>query len=382
VSHSSRARYRRTVTDAAPLDGVHVLDCSRVLAGPFATWLLAGLGADVTKVEPPDGDETRGWGPPWWGDPDDRISAYWASVNAGKRLVTVDLKTDAGRAQLDRLAAGSDVLVHNYTPSTARRLGLDAASLHERHPQLVVAVVGGYPSGSPHADRPAYDLLMQAVCGLMAITGAPDGPPTKVGVAVLDLIAGVEVALGAVAALLGRSRDAASPETLRHRDGSARRRVEVSLVEAGVTSLVNVLGNYLASGREPTRHGNAHANIVPYQAFEAADGYLAIAVGNDRQFAALVRVLGLGDDPRLLARFTTNPDRVAGRDALIPILEEAVRRRRRDELVAALTEADVPAGPVNSVGEAVEMLRSLTGASWTVRSDGIEVVPSPIRIGT
>jgi crotonobetainyl-CoA:carnitine CoA-transferase CaiB-like acyl-CoA transferase len=367
------------VTDAAPLAGIRVLDCSRVLAGPFATWLLAGLGADVTKVEPPGGDETRAWGPPWWGDPSERISAYWASVNAGKRVVSLDLRTDAGLAELDRLAADSHLLVHNYTPSTARRLGLDARSLHERHPELVVAMVSGYPAGSPHPDRPAYDLLVQATCGLMATTGAPDGPPTKVGVAVLDVIAGVEVALGAVAALLARERQRAGAVSEAAR---ALGSVEVSLAEAGVTSLVNVLGNYLASGREPERHGNAHPNIVPYQVFEAADGYLAIAVGNDRQFSALVDVLGLADDPRLRGRFATNPDRVGGRDELIPILEAAVRGRGREELVAALTDADVPAGPVNSVGEAVAMLRSLSGGTWTVWTDGMEVAPSPIRIGT
>lgn len=356
-----------------------MLDCSRVLAGPFATWLLAGLGAEVTKVEPPGGDETRGWGPPWWGDPADRVSAYWASVNAGKRVVSLDLRSGAGRAQLDRLAAESDLLVHNYTPAAARRLGLDTASLHERHPDLVVAVVSGYPTGSPSADRPAYDLLMQAVCGLMAITGPAEGPPSKVGVAVLDLLAGVEVALGALAALLGRSR-----LTTRSGGPSARppRSVAVSLMEAGVTSLVNVLGNYLASGHEPARHGNAHPSIVPYQVFDAADGYLVIAVGNDSQFAALLGVLGLGDDPRLVGRFATNPERVAGREELIRILEETVARRGRDELAAALADADVPAGPLNSVGEAVALMRALSGGRWTVRGDGIEVAPSPIRIGS
>ena len=371
------------MTDAAPLAGIRVLDCSRVLAGPFATWLLAGLGAEVTKVEPPGGDETRGWGPPWWGDPADRVSAYWASVNAGKRVLSLDLRTDVGRAELDRLAADSDVLIHNYTPSTARRLGLDTASLHQRHPELVVAVVSGYPADSPHADRPAYDLLMQATCGLIAITGAPDGPPIKVGVAVLDVIAGVEVALGAVAALLGRSRRAGAGDAdgAGGTGGPGLRSVEVSLAAAGVTSLVNVLGNFLASGREPARHGNAHPNIVPYQVFEAGDGYVAIAVGNDHQFAALLGVLGLGDDSRLRGRFATNPERVAGRQELIPILEAAIGGRGRDELVVALTDADVPAGPVNSVGEAVAMMRSLSGGSWTIRRDGIETAPGPIRIG-
>ena len=229
-----------------------MIDASRVLAGPFATMLLADLGADVVKVEPPEGDETRAWGPPWWGDPADRRSAYFASVNRNKRSVVLDLRTDAGRADLDRLLADADLLVHNYRPRTAARLGLEADALRVRHPSLVVATVGGFPGAD--ADRPAYDLLAQAVSGLMSVTGDPDGPPTKVGVALLDLIAGLECAVGALAALVGR--------------GSVGT-VEVSLVETGVTSLINVLGNHLATGEVPMRHGNAHPNIAPYEAFEA-----------------------------------------------------------------------------------------------------------------
>ena len=191
--------------------GIRVIDASRVLAGPFATMLLADLGADVIKVEPPSGDETRNWGPPWWGDPADRRSAYFASVNRNKRSVVLDLQTDDGRATLDRLLATADLLVHNYRPSTAARLGLEPDALRARHPALVVASVGGFPGAD--ADRPAYDLLAQAVSGLMSVTGEPDGPPMKVGVALLDLIAGLECAVGALAALVGRGR--------RHRSRSA-----------------------------------------------------------------------------------------------------------------------------------------------------------------
>jgi crotonobetainyl-CoA:carnitine CoA-transferase CaiB-like acyl-CoA transferase len=347
------------VTDAPPrlpLDGIRVIDVSRVLAGPFATMLLADLGADVVKIEPPDGDETRTWGPPWWGDPADRRSAYFASVNRNKRSVVLDLRTAEGQARLHRLLAGADLLVHNYRPATAARLGLETDALRARHPRLVVAHVGGFPA--PDADRPAYDLLAQAVSGLMSVTGTPDGPPLKVGVALLDLIAGLECAVGALAALLGRGRV---------------REVEVGLVEAGVTSLANVLANHLATGEQPPRHGNAHPNIVPYQAFAARDGDLVIAVGNDAQFARLLNVLGLVDAD---ARFATNPRRLAARDELITRLTDAIAERGRHELLAALEAADVPAGPVNTVGEAVTAM----GAGWVHQVDGIRLAPDPIRV--
>ena len=343
-----------------PLEGIRVIDASRVLAGPFATMLLADLGADVIKVEPPDGDETRAWGPPWWGDPSERRSAYFASVNRNKRSVVLDLQTDDGRATLDRLLVTADLLVHNYRPATAARLGLEPDRLAARFPRLVVASVGGFPGAD--AERPAYDLLAQAVSGLMSVTGAPDGPPAKVGVALLDLLAGLECAVGALAALVGRGL------------GGSARRIEVSLVEAGVTSLINVLGNHLASGEEPRRHGNAHPNIAPYELFAARDAELVIAVGNDAQFGRLLGVLGLEDSG---GRYATNPARVAARPELVAWLVQRTALRDRDELVEALQAADVPAGPVNSVSEAVAAM----GPGWTRSLDGIQLVPSPIRVG-
>ena len=344
-----------TVSDL-PLVAIRVIDVSRVLAGPFATMLLADLGADVIKVEPPGGDETREWGPPWWGDPADRRSAYFASVNRNKRSIVLDLRTDEGRAQLDRLLEGADLLVHNYRPSTAARLGLEADEVAARHPRLVVATVGGFPGTD--AERPAYDLLAQAVSGLMSITGEPDGRPMKVGVALLDLIAGLECAVGALAALVGRGRTS---------------RVQVNLVEAGVTSLINVLGNFLASGDEPGRPGNAHPNIAPYESFAARDGHLVIAVGNDAQFGRLLRVLGLEDFD---GRYATNPMRLERQSELSTWISEAIRGRARAELLAALADADVPAGPVNTVSEAVAMM----GAGWASSLDGMTLVPSPIRV--
>ncbi|MGH2427880.1 MAG: CaiB/BaiF CoA transferase family protein [Candidatus Limnocylindria bacterium] len=354
------------MTDAPnlPLAGVRVLDCSRVLAGPFATMLLADLGADVIKIEPPDGDESRAWGPPWWGDPADRRSAYFAAVNRNKRSVVVDLRTDDGRAVLDGLAASADLLVHNYRPGTAERLGLGTDALAARHPRLIVASVGGFPGAD--AERPAYDLLAQAVSGLMAVTGEPDRPPVKVGVAVLDLIAGLECAVGALAVLAGRGRRSAAVAS-----------VEVSLVEAGVTSLINVLGNHLASGVEPGRHGSAHPNIAPYQAFAARDGELVIAVGNDAQFTRLLGVLGLEDPGGLYAG---NSGRLARREELVAWLRDAVALRDRDELVAALAAADVPAGPVNSVGEALAAMEAAHPDGWVEEGDGLRTAPTPIRV--
>lgn len=339
-----------------PLDGIRVLDCSRVLAGPFATMLLADLGADVIKLEPPGGDESRNWGPPFW---DEGRSAYYASVNRNKRSIVVDLRADAGRAVLDRLAAQSDLLVHNLRPSAAERLGLGAKRLRERHPRLVVVVVGGFPGAE--AERPAYDVLAQAVSGLMSVTGEPDGAPMKVGVALLDLLVGLELAVGALAALVGR--------------GSVGQ-VDVSLVEAGVTSLVNVLGNVLATGDEPVRLGNAHPNIVPYQPFAARDGWVVVAVGNDVQFRSLLAVLGLPLD----SRFATNADRVARREELVALLTPTIAERGRDELVAALSEVDVPAGPVNSVVDALTSMRVAHDGAWDEEVDGMALAPSPLRL--
>jgi crotonobetainyl-CoA:carnitine CoA-transferase CaiB-like acyl-CoA transferase len=324
--------------------------------------LLADLGADVIKLEPPGGDETRGWGPPWWGEAEERRSAYFASVNRNKRSVVVDLKTQGARAVLDRLAGRADLLVHNARPSSASELGLEADRLAAQHPHLVVASIGGFPGDGPAAERPAYDLLAQAVSGLMAVTGEPDGEPMKVGVALLDLLAGLELAVGALAALLGR----------RTATGS---RVAVRLVESAVNGLVNVLANQLAGGEEPRRWGNAHPNIVPYQVFEARDGHLAVAVGNDAQFARLLDVLDLAPD----SRYATNPGRVAFRGELIPWLAASIQRRGRDELAQALAAADIPAGPVNSVSEALAAMEAAHGA-WVEEVDGIRLAPNPLRL--
>jgi len=350
---------------ALPLAGIRVLDCSRVYAGPIASMLLGDLGAEIWKVEPPNGDETRGWGPPFWGDPADRRSAYFASVNRNKRSIVINLATDAGRSVLDRLAAHCDLLLHNYQPSVAAKLGLDDDHLRTAHPHLVVATIGGFPGGGDAAERPAYDLVAQAISGLMSVTGEPDGEPMKVGVALLDLTAGLQVAIGALAGLLARERGRADPT-----------HASVSLIEAGVASLTNVLGHHLATGDEPRRWGTGHPDIVPYQVFAARDGHLVVAVGNDLQFERLLTVLGIEATPR----FATSPDRVTGRDELVRLLAARIAERPRDELVIALTAADVPAGPVNMVSEALAAMEAAHDGGWTQTMEGMRLAPDPIRI--
>jgi crotonobetainyl-CoA:carnitine CoA-transferase CaiB-like acyl-CoA transferase len=349
---------------ASPLAGIRVLDCSRVYAGPIASMLLGDLGAEIWKVEPPNGDESRGWGPAYWGDAADRRSAYFASVNRNKRSLVVNLKTDAGRDVLDRLAARCDILLHNYQPSVASDLGLDARRLRAAHPHLVVATIGGFP-GPDDGERPAYDLVAQAFSGLMSVTGDPYGGPMKVGVALLDLTAGLQAAIGALAGLLARERG--RPDGLH---------ASVSLIESGVASLTNVLGHHLATGEEPRRWGTGHPDIVPYQVFAARDGHLVVAVGNDAQFARLLSVLDLDPD----RRFASNDDRLAGRDELVALLAVQIGEWGRDELVAALTAADVPAGPVNSVSEALAAMEAAHDGEWTQVADGVRLPPASIRI--
>ena len=346
-----------------PLEGIRVLDCSRVYAGPIASMLLGDLGADIWKLEPPNGDETRGWGPSW-GDPVHRRSAYFASVNRNKRSLVVNLKTDAGRALLDRLAARCDILLHNYQPSVAAHLGLDADRLRSVHPHLVLATIGGFPGDGEVGERPAYDLVAQAFSGLMSITGEPFGGPMKVGVALLDLTAGLQAAIGALAGLIARER------------GRPGLGASVSLIESGVASLTNVLGHHLATGEEPRRWGTRHPDIVPYQVFAARDGHVVVAVGNDAQFERLLAVLGLEPD----SRFADNEGRLAGRDELVPLLAVRIGEWARDDLVAALIQADVPAGPVNSVSEALAAMEAAHDGAWVQEAAGMRLAPSPIRV--
>ena len=331
---------------AGPLTGIRVVDTSTVLAGPYATMLLGDLGADVVKVEPPEGDATRNWGPPWVGDEaaGTRTAAYFLSVNRNKRSLRLDLKQPAGVQVLRRLLEPADVFVENFRPDSLARLGLTEDALTALNPRLVHLAISGYGPTGPEVGRPGYDFLLQAEAGLMSITGAADadgGKPTKVGVAIADVAAGLHAAVGILGALTGRDRSG-SPAAGRGQ------RVDVSLLESTLSILVNQAQNAFVSGAAPVRRGNAHPNIVPYQAFETADTEIVIAVGSERQWPRLCRALGLpalADDPR----FATNADRVTNRDELTATLQARLGERSTDEWLAALGAADVPAAPINDI---------------------------------
>ena len=318
---------------ALPLDGVRVVDLTRVLAGPYCTMMLADMGADVIKVEMPGrGDDSRAWGPPWAGTE----SAYYLSANRNKRSITLNFRTEGGRRVLLDLVRRADVFIENFIPGSLDRLGLGYEDLKKVNPGLVYCSVSGYGYDGPYATRPGYDFIAQAEGGIMSVTGEPEGPPMKVGVAIADITTGMFAAAAILAAL-------------RHRDRTGQgQRVEVSLLESVVGWLANVAMNYLVSGELPRRYGNAHPNVVPYQAFATSDGWVAIGVGNDAQFRRFCDVIGrpeLADDPR----FKTNSDRVINRDVLIPILEEIFKTRTTDEWIEALTAAELPCGPINTL---------------------------------
>ncbi|MFB6553160.1 CaiB/BaiF CoA transferase family protein [Streptomyces sp. NPDC056405] len=350
-----------------PLQGVRIADFSRVLAGPYATMLLADLGAEVVKVERPGtGDDTRAWRPPADAS---GTSTYFLGVNRNKRSVALDLTTDEGRDRARALIAGSDVVVENFRPGTMEKLGLGHEELRTADPRLVYCSVTGFGTGAG-AGLPGYDLLVQAVGGLMSVTGepAPDGEPTKTGVALVDVITGLHATVGILAAL-------------RHRERTGEGQlVEVSLLGSLLSAMANQASGYLAAGVVPGRLGNAHPSIAPYKTFPTADRPIALAVGNDRQFAALAALLGaprLADD----ARFRTNPDRVAHRSELRPLLQDRLRTRTADHWADVLPAAGVPAGPVNALDEAFAYAERL-GVEAVVDVGGTRQVAHPIRLGT
>jgi crotonobetainyl-CoA:carnitine CoA-transferase CaiB-like acyl-CoA transferase len=329
-----------------PLAGLRVVDCSTVLAGPYCTMLLGDLGAEVIKVEPPDGDATRGWGPPWVGSTEvgRRTAAYYLAINRNKRSLRLDLKAADGRAVLRRLLVDADVLVENLRAGGFARLGFDDETLRLLNPALVHLAISGYGTTGYAADRPGYDFVIQAASGLMSITGAPDasgGEPTKVGVAISDIVAGMLGAVSVLAALVNRER---APR----REAGSGQRIDISLLGATLASLVNQAQNAFVTGVPPGRLGNAHPNIVPYESFATADGAIAIAVGSERQWQRLCATLGLpglATDPR----FETNGDRVDHRSELHPILATHFAERDTAAWLMTLHAAEIPAGPINDV---------------------------------
>jgi crotonobetainyl-CoA:carnitine CoA-transferase CaiB-like acyl-CoA transferase len=331
----------RPIEPHGALAGLRVVDCSTVLAGPFCTMLLGDLGADVVKVEPPDGDATRGWGPPWVGDGETRTAAYYLAVNRNKRSLRLDLRSPDGAGVLRRLIERGDVLVENFRPGGLDRLGFGDDELERLNPGLVHLAISGYGTSGADASRPGYDSVIQAVGGLMSITGFPDeagGSPTKLGVAISDIASGL---FGAVAVLAGLLE--------RERAGERRgQRVDVSLLASTLALLVNQAQNAFVTGRSPGRRGNAHPNIVPYETFDTADGEIAIAVGSERQWPRFCEALGLAE-LATDSRFATNGARVEHREALRPLLAERFAGRSSSDWIAALEAADVPCGAINDV---------------------------------
>ena len=361
------------------LAGVRVLDLSRVLAGPWCTQTLADLGADVIKIERPgSGDDTRAWGPPYLRDADGHDTseaAYFLGANRNKRSLAVDLATPEGQAIVRRLAGQVDVLVENFKVGDLARYGLDAATLRAEHPGLVICSITGFGQTGPYAERAGYDYAVQGMGGLMSVTGErddrPGGGPQKVGVAVADLFTGMYATVAILAAL-------------RHRDATGQGQViDMALFDTQLAMLANLGSNYLCSGQAPGRMGNAHQNIVPYQVFEASDGHLILAVGNDRQFAKFCEIAGhpaWATDPR----FATNAERVRHRAVLVPMLEDALRQRPRHEWLAALEAAKVPCGSINHIGEALaDPQAQARGAVVSLPhplSPALRLVASPMKL--
>jgi crotonobetainyl-CoA:carnitine CoA-transferase CaiB-like acyl-CoA transferase len=325
--------------DVQPLAGIRVIELARILAAPWAGQVLADLGADVIKVEQPGrGDDTRHWGPPFVKGPndDDLGAAYYHACNRGKRSIAVDIATPQGQETIRRLASSADVLIENFKVGGLAKYGLDEASLRDLNPRLFYCSITGFVQTGPYAGRAGYDIMIQAMSGIMALTGDPDGEPMKMGVAFADIFTGLYAVIAIQAALAQR------------RQTSNGAFIDMALLDAMVSVLANQAMNYLVTGNEPQRLGNAHPNVVPYEVFPASDGHIIVAVGNDRQFKDFCRLLG-HNDLAGDARFVTNADRVANREALIPALKAATAKWSAAALLVALEAGGVPAGPINGL---------------------------------
>ena len=349
-----------------PLDGLLVADFSRVLAGPYATMLLADLGAEVVKVEAPRGDDTRGWKPPVR----DGVSTYYLAVNRNKRSVVLDLKDPGDLALARELAARADIMIQNFKPGGLRKYGLDYDSVRRDNPRLIYASISGFGTAGG-ASLPGYDLLVQAASGLMTLTGDPDGPPYRAGISVFDVVTGMHATIGVLAALNHRNRTGQGQH------------VEVNLMSSALSALVNQASAYVAGGVVPNRMGNAHPSLFPYEPLPTADKDLIVIAGNDHQFARLCAELGapeLAEDEG----FARAEDRTRNRDALRPLLVERLKRRTADEWFERLTAAGIACGPINRVDEGVALATALGLDPVVQVGDGdraIPVVRNPIRFG-
>jgi crotonobetainyl-CoA:carnitine CoA-transferase CaiB-like acyl-CoA transferase len=364
---------------AGALAGLRVLDLSRVLAGPWAGQLLADLGADVVKVERPEqGDDTRAWGPPWLGDGEGRCTseaAYYLSANRNKRSITVDLAQPEGQTLVRELAAQADVVIENFKVGGLEQYGLDHASLRAQNPRLIYCSITGFGQTGPYAPRAGYDFLIQGMGGLMSLTGRPDGEdgggPMKVGVALTDVMTGLYATVAVLAALSHRDRTGAGQH------------IDMALLDVQIACLANQASNYLVGGMVPSRIGNAHPNIVPYQEFPTADGYMIIAVGNDGQFGRLCATLGHAEWA-VDKRFISNPQRVRHRAELIELLRGVTVTRGTADWVAAMEHAGVPCGPINTLDKVFEdpqvRARGLRIDMPHPLAGSVPLVANPIRL--
>ncbi len=350
-----------------PLAGLRVIELARILAGPWAGQTLADLGAEVVKVESPDGDDTRRWGPPFVDRGDGRRdAAYFHAANRGKASVTADFRTPEGRDKVRALTDGADIVIENFKHGTLARHGLDHASLAARNPALITCSITGFGQTGPYAERAGYDYIIQAMSGLMSVTGAADGPPTKVGVAMTDIVTGIYASTAILAAVHARARTGRGQH------------IDMALMDCAVAVMANQAMNYMATGQPPGRLGNFHPNLAPYQVVPCADGPIVIATGNDAQFARLCALL---DRPDLGAApgYATNADRVARRDALSDALCAATANRARADLLAACEAAGVPAGPINDMAQ-VFADPQVQARGLSLAADGVPGLRSPFRM--
>lgn len=354
-----------------PLEGIKVLDLSRVLAGPWCTQLLADLGAEVIKIERPgSGDDTRHWGPPWHGEGDKKVAAYFLSANRGKKSAAIDFARPEGAALVRELAGSADVIVENFKVGGLEKFGLDAKSLRSANPRLIYASITGFGQDGPYADRAGYDYIIQAMGGLMSITGQPDGEPggapMRVGVAVVDLFTGLYTCVAILAALYQREKTG---------EGAY---VDVALFDTQLAMLANQASNALIAGIDPPRQGNSHPNIVPYQPFEAEDQPIIIAIGNDGQFARLAQICGhpewANDE-----RFVSNGARVAHRAEIVRLVAECIRTKRASAWLEQLEAAGIPAGPINTISQALHDVQTQHRGMVRMMA-GIPLVGSPVRL--
>ena len=353
-----------TSAPRGPLEGVRVIELARILAGPWAGQTLADLGAEVIKIEAPQGDDTRNWGPPFIEREGD-TSAYFHSCNRGKRSEVVDLTSAEGQARMRDLVAEADILIENFKVGGLAKYGMDYASLSAVNPRLIYCSITGFGQDGPYAHRAGYDYIIQGMSGFMSITGDPDGQPQRAGVAITDLFTGLYSVSGILAALHQRERTGKGQH------------VDMALLDCAVSAMANQALNYLSTGTPPGRTGNYHPNLTPYQVFDCSDGHIIIATGNDAQYQRLCRLLGL-EGMAEAPEFASNADRVANREVMIDRLMAATRQRTRDDLLAACEAQGVPAGPINDMAE-VFADPQVVARGLQIAPEGVPGVRAPFR---